>query len=380
MTRETGSTHLPETACPPLEELARFDAEATSLGEHVAECLRCQARLAELRRETRLESSALELRAPKSGNPIRNGPQRVRPDARLDFGAVCSIASDARPGERLLAVVIGGQPVKDPQSDGPITVAPISREWDYAAGWDALLEESELDLDYGCMVEVWNYGRVARVQLDEAFGRVHPAARQRLLTLWQARRSGGNAPQGIQGTRVGPTILSEHDPRVSFQSDEIERTRPFYTPHVTSVRELAGSLVRLLQERAALATFAEPALATAEADVLRAVRGTGFIVPPEGHALGRVIRLLEFDVAPGTPGGSALEEEVSAWIENERRQPAQMAARGVFERARDAVGRIIPPLADRDRSQDELTAYIDVVRAAARNDAKEPADFWWTRA
>jgi hypothetical protein len=293
---------------------------------------------------------------PKSHRAERNTPHRVRRDTRLDFGVICSVASDERPGERLLAVVVGGKLVKDPMADGPVTVTPISLDRQCASGWDALVDGSELDLGYDCMVEIWNYGRIARAQLDETFGRVHPAANRRLAALWKAMRNGEEAPQGVL---AGPPILSENDPRVGFQRDEIERVRPFYTPHVTSLRELAGSLVRLLQERASAVRLEEPKSGTPEADVLTALQGNGFIVPPEANALGHVIKLLGLDVAPGTAGGSALEEEASAWIENERREPAQMAARGTLERARDAVGRIIPALAS-NRAAHETAACIDV--------------------
>jgi hypothetical protein len=360
MSEDAGRTHIPETACPSLEELVRFDEAESSVVEHVAGCLRCQARLAALRTTT-AAGEPFALPEPEGDRAALNTPHRVRPDTRLEFGVICSVASDERPGERLLAVIVGGKPVKDPLADGPVTVAPISLDREYASRLDALIGDGELDLGYDCMVEIWNYGRVARVQLDETFGRVHPASKRRLAALWKAMRSGEGAPQGML---VGPPILSEDDPRVGFQRDEIERVRPFYTPHVTSLRELAGSLVRLLQERAAVVTFEEPESGTPEADVLTAVRRNGFIVPPEANALGHVIKLLRFDVTPGTVGGSALEEEASAWIENERREPAQMAARGPLERARDAVGRIIPALAS-NRAADETAAYIDVVRAAA---------------
>lgn len=358
MTGDGGSTHTPETTCPSLEELVLF-GEAR-LAEHVSACLRCQARLANLRDE----AAAGEPVSPpqlKGGRDGRNVPHRVRPDTRLDFGVICSVASDEAPGERMLAVVLGGKPVKDPLADGAVTVAPISLDREYASAWDALIDGGELDLGYDCMVEIWNYGQVARVQLDETLGTVHPVAKRRLEGLWKATRNGAEAPRE---SRAGPPILSESDPRVGFQRDEIERVRPFFTPHVKAVRELAGSLVRLLQEHASAVRFAEPASGTPEADVLTAVRGNGFVVPPEGNALGHVIKLLGLDIAAGTAGGIALEEEASAWTENELREPAKMAARNALERARDAVGRILPALAT-NRLADETAAYVEIVRLAA---------------
>lgn len=360
MTGDSGNTHTSETTCPSLEELVFVGEGNSPVAEHIAACVRCRARLASLREEAP-PAEPLSLPQLKGGRAGRRMPHRVRPDTRLDFGVICSVASDERPGERMLAVVLGGKPVTDPLADGAVTVAPISLDRESASAWDALIDGGELDLGYDCMVEIWNYGQVARVQLDETLGTVHPVARRRVEGLWRATRNGADAPPE---SRVGPPIVSERDPRVGFQRDEIERVRPFFTPHIKSVRELAGSLVRLLQERASAVTFAEPVSGTPEADILTAVRGNGFIVAPEGNALGHVIKLLRFDIAAGTAGGIALEEEASAWTENELREPAQMAARSTLERARDAVGRIIPALAS-NRVAEETAAYVEIVRAAA---------------
>ena len=366
MTRHSRLTsRIPETACPSLEELASFSDEMPAIAEHLAECVRCRSRLAALRRSTPLGESFEFSTQTGLDEPIRKAANRVRPDSRLGFGAICSVASDERPGERLVVVVIGGKPVKDPMADGPVTVAPISVEREFAAGWDALVDSNELDLAYDCMVEMWNYGQVARVQLDETFGRIHPAAQTRLERMWQETRKGEEVPP--VGTHTGPPILGDQDPRLGFERDEIERASAFYTPQVAYVRELAGSLVRLLQERAALGAFHEPALGSAEAEVLADVRGNGFITPPDGNALGHVIRLLEFDVAPGTAGGEALEEEASAWIENENHVPTQMAARDAITWARGAVGRIIGGPSEEDRSAGEIASYITTVRSAASN-------------
>jgi hypothetical protein len=355
---------IPDSECPSLEELSAYDGTYSAVQEHLAECGRCRARLAGIERANAFSGAPFEVRLPsgyKTG-AIRSAPRRVRPDSRLEFGALCSVASDERPGERLLAVVIGGKPVKDPMAEGPVTVAPISTERQFASGWDALVDASELDLAYDAMVEIWNYGQVARVQLDETFGRIHPAARDRLEKIWRATRNGDADPP--TGGRTGIPIISDQDPRIGFQLQEIEQSRPFYTPHVTHVHELAGSLVRLLRERAQGANFSEPSHGSEEAKVLTDVRGSGFVTPPDRHALGNVIGLLRFDIAPGTAGGYALEEEASAWIENERRTPTQMAARGAIERTRGAVGRVIPSLR-KDSTADEVVAYIETVRSAA---------------
>lgn len=362
MTNMANNSPLPETECPSLEELPAQGSKAVGqLALHLNECPRCRARLAMLNASD--DTPPVEVTPPAGEAGLRSTPQRVRPETRLDFGVICSIASDQRPGERLLAVVVGGPAVKDPAIDAPLTVAPISIDSEYASQWDALLAASELDLGYECMVEVWNYGRVARVQLDESFGRVNPAACRRLQGLWEALRGRQEEPHGVE--RVGPAILSEVDPRVAFQSDEIARVRDFYTPHVDSVRELAGSFVRLLQERARLVAFSEPSPGTIEAEVLTAVRGNGFVTPPESHALGRVVKLLAVDVSEGSVGVAALEEEASAWLENERNDSTQLAARGAFERARVAVGRIIPALAPRGIEEDTAIYVADVVASAS---------------
>ena len=134
-------------------------------------------------------------------------------------------------------------------ADGPVTVAPISVEREFAAGWDALVDSNELDLAYDCMVEMWNYGQVARVQLDETFGRIHPAAQTRLERMWQETRKGEEVPP--VGTHTGPPILGDQDPRLGFERDEIERASAFYTTshRLRMFRELAGSARPSLSSR-----------------------------------------------------------------------------------------------------------------------------------
>ncbi len=372
MTEENFKSGLPDSICPSLEELAistdetseEMSDEMSALEAHLAQCARCRARFAVL--QAAPESEPFSFPSTLGvGKPIRGLPRRVRNDSRLEFGAICSIASDERPGERLIVVVIGGRPVKDALVDGPITVVPISVVTQYASNWDVLVDASDLDLAYDCMVETWNYGQIARVQLDEAFGSVHPSALHRLELVWQAIRKGDEVAPDDAGT--GPRILSAQDPRIAFQSDEVEGTRSFYTPHVTQVRELAGSLVTRLRERAAtIAEADEPPTGSVEAEVLAEVRGRGYIAAPDGHALGKLISLLGVDVGPGTPEGDALEEEASAWIENERFEPALVAARGsAIGRVRGVVGRLIPGHAGDDRLAQEVAAYVETVRRAA---------------
>lgn len=366
MTNTIESNTVPSDRCPSLVELAAsLEAQTSSVKEHLAECLRCRTRLAGLKGTVADPELADLAPLPTQKVVIRNRPHRVRPDSKLELGAICSIASDERPGERLLVVIIGGKPVKDPLADGAVTVAPISIERHFAAGWDGLVDAAESALAYDHMIELWNYGQISRVQLDESFGSVHAAARTRLEKLWDAVRSG--AEQAPDETKVGPAILAEEDPRIAFQLAESERVRAFYNPSVTYVHELAGLLVRLLQEKGAAAAVPVASADPHETEILKSVTGNGFITAPNGAALGRVISLFGLDVAPGTEGGVALEEEASAWIENEGRGPVRLAAHRAMARARDVFGRVIPSLGEREETSDEVAAYLATVRAAAQS-------------
>jgi hypothetical protein len=357
-----------DQACPSQEELvAALEVEDSSVSEHVARCLRCRARYESLACSEDGEMALVH--APSASTvPIRDQPHRVRPDSKLDFGTICSIASDDRPGERLLVVVLGGPPVKDPQANGAVTVAPISIERAYAAGWDALVDQNESALAYDSMVELWNYGRVSRAQLDEVFGTVYAAARTRLEHTWKAMRE--NAEAAPTGARVGPTIVGDLDHRIGFQRDEIGRAAAFFNPWVDHVIELSGSLIRILRDRAAGSQIAV-AEGSPEAIVLNGIRGGGFITPPHPHHLGRVIRLLDVDVDTNTEAGRALDEEASAWVENDSQSSMQLAARGLFARTRGAVGRVIPALADKEPRRDEVETYVAAVREAARTGADD---------
>ncbi len=344
-------------ACPSLEELASglSDLEATGLSDHLASCLRCRARAESLARSGAAAVGPIALPAPLD-RPIRNMPKRVRPDTPLVFGSICSVASDARPGERLVVVVIGGAALKDPETQGSVTVAPISIERHFASGWDALVEMNESGLDYEFMIELWNYGRIAHAQLDESFGGLHPAACKRLEVLWRAVREGaGAAPTEAC---VGPAILDDEDPRIGFQREEIDRAAAFYTPGIESVAELSGSFVRLLRERDLVSPISVEE-GSREAKVLAHIRGSGFILPPDSKALGRVINLLAVSVEKGTDGGARLEEEASAWIENEQPE-LQLAARKPLAGLR-RIGRKLR------RHSDDVEDYVATVRAAAGN-------------
>ncbi len=360
------TSNIPKSRCPSLEELAACD-DSAFLEAHLAECARCRARAAALTAsaDKAIGETIAEFDIPSDSKAVRNAPLRVRQDTRLDFGAICSVASDDSPGERLLVVLLSGRPLNDPGADGAVTVAPLSVEVDFASSWDEVVMANELDLGYDVIAEMWNYGRVSRVQLDESFGRLHAAATDRLERLWKASRTdAGSAPEG---SITGPQIVSGKDPRLGFQRDEIERARRFYTPDVQSVRELAGSLVHLLQERLREVVIDDPALGSNEADVLRRVRGTGFIKAPEANALGRLICLTDLDISEGSRGDAALREEATAWIANEHQVPSLMAARSPFGRVRGRLGQLFGSRGSDEA--DEVSAYIAMVRAAAQQAA-----------
>jgi hypothetical protein len=151
---------------------------------------------------------------------------------------ICSIASDERPGERLLVVLLGGLPLRDPHSPGALTVAPLSIERRYASGWDLLVGRDESALAYDCIVELWNYGRAGRVQLDELFGVLGETALAQLQRMWEAIL-GSNAEVAPAGVKVGPPIISACDPRLGFQRAEVARAAAFYTPWVEQVIKLS---------------------------------------------------------------------------------------------------------------------------------------------
>jgi hypothetical protein len=106
-----------------------------------------------------------------------------------------------------------------------LTVAPVSAEPELATEWDFLLPASLLG--YPAAAQMWNLGYVLPEQLDEVVGTVDPGTFAQLESLARATARGGEAPAGAA---VGPTVLSDDDPRLLAQDEQASATKLFWKP------------------------------------------------------------------------------------------------------------------------------------------------------
>lgn len=197
--------------CPPLADLLDHDLDTEA---HLAECWRCQALLAlandggpELGDRAMPAFSRAEL------------PERT-PPARREVGEIVTADADAdAAGSLLVAVVCACDP-----GSAKVQVAPISTETQWATEWDLVLEPPDSSLGYSAMVELWNHGAIPADHIVESLGTLADTLREEFESLYAAVFVDAHPA----GAHTGPPVLSEADPRVSFQRDEIERTRRYW--------------------------------------------------------------------------------------------------------------------------------------------------------
>jgi hypothetical protein len=195
--------------CPPLANLLDQDLDTEA---HLAECWRCQALLALATDEgPELGAGAMP------DFPSAELPDRA-PPAHREIGEIVTVDPDGA-GSRLVAVVCACD-----QEAAKLEVAPISTETRWATEWDLLLEPADSSLGYPAMVELWNHGAIPADHIAESLGTLANTVREQFESLYAAVFLDAHPPQA----HAGPPVLSEADPRVSFQQDEIERARHYW--------------------------------------------------------------------------------------------------------------------------------------------------------
>jgi hypothetical protein len=195
--------------CPPISDL--LDAEPAAI-DHARGCERCRALLA--------LAEPIDADGPAPRSPVfarANLPER-HPLAARTVGEVVSLRSGRADGELLLAALLA-------ISEESIEVAPLSGDVGLAAEWDLLLDATQDPLGYEAIAEVWNHGRVLPGQVAESLGVLSERTGEELLRLYAAVF----ADEPPADARTGPPLLSEEDPRSSFQDREVERTRRYWS-------------------------------------------------------------------------------------------------------------------------------------------------------
>jgi hypothetical protein len=363
--QETEVTANAEMSCPSLDELMAHANEASErVSDHLSECARCRGRLRLLQEARPADESVGEIDTsdlPAVGPP-REKAARVNDETLLSLGAVCSVASDNWPGERLMVVVLS-----DSEAGGSarraVTVAPISIETEFAADWDLVVPANENPLHYPLIVETWNIGRAGIAQLDQKFGFLQAAGVAHLRALWQASLNRERAPENLP---TGAPIIGYDDPRIDFQRDEADRVRGFYDPFVEHVEELAGGFVVDIRDRLRSRSLDVETITRktgVSVDVVSCIFASGFTHRPSPEDLGRISRLAGLALVKDSADHASLYEEASAWFENESgERPLTLQA------ARRAEGwfgtRIVKKFAQ-SRQRDPVAEYTEQVRAAA---------------
>jgi hypothetical protein len=243
--------------CPPLADLFDEDLDTDA---HVAECLRCQALLALAADE-----------GPELGDgevpdfPRAELPDRT-PSAHREIGEIVTVDGDTT-SSFLIAVVCAWN-----EGAANVEVAPVSTETQWATEWDLLLEPADSSLGYPAMVELWNHGPVPADHLAESIGTLRDPAREQFEGLYAAVFVG--APPAEAHT--GPPVLSEADPRVSFQREEIERARCYWPQSAAEASEEAAEAVDAVATASTLASRITVWFEQEDCDVEDLVRDTSW--------------------------------------------------------------------------------------------------------
>lgn len=214
------------TTCPSFAELFAADEDLSDeLRQHIASCWRCQALKRHLT-PTEIEAAT---------EPLEKEPLRRELDIKSALGSVYVIHGPLS-DEYLLGALVDWD-------EEEAVVVPVSDEVRYATNWDLLLDEQLLG--YRAMAEVWNHGTVLVEQLNEKIGELGEWA-SALEALYAAALEGAELPTALP---VGPTVLSEIDPRNAFQDQEGERTAVYWQPaNLLAGVENVFELVRLQRE------------------------------------------------------------------------------------------------------------------------------------
>jgi hypothetical protein len=203
------------TECPSLLELTTSPIEGELLS-HVGDCARCSALLASL--QAHPGDLDLGLDVPAVNRTINLAGPRVDPDASPEPGAVHGITTPGAGGHLLVGLLLD-------VGDEDATVLPVTSSIRYATDHDALLDFEVLG--YPAAVALWNPLEILVDQVGERVAGVEPAL---LAVLDAARRAVVSRSGAISDLRVGPRVLSDHDPRLRHRTEEAERTAPYAAP------------------------------------------------------------------------------------------------------------------------------------------------------
>lgn len=215
--------------CPSLVDL--FDpACIPAVEQHVSACPRCQT----FRREhdfqsARTSDEAVAGQCLTLAQPISNWP------GGLDLGTVLAAVVDHL-DEYLVCVVVDAD-------DTEAVVAPLIESQVYTTNWDLLIDEAVLG--YPAAAEVWNTGSILVEQVAEIVGKLTEPLAEALDQLYEAMLENERPPEHLP---IGPPILAEQDPRLSFQREELDRVRAYWMP--ASLLAGAESFEPILRRRA----------------------------------------------------------------------------------------------------------------------------------
>jgi hypothetical protein len=102
-----------------------------------------------------------------------------------------------------------------------LVAAPISLDLAYQSNYDLMVFEQESPLGYPFMIEAWNPVSPLRSQLERCLGVLQQPLKRFLGLVYQAYLGMPvDVSEAVQ--HLGPAILHPHDPRLSFQEQEIE--------------------------------------------------------------------------------------------------------------------------------------------------------------
>src|SRR4051794_39070561 len=187
-----------------------------TVADHVADCLRCTARLRDLPALTL--GDLPEPPQPTSGLQGAGRTVHAVPDD-IRTGQLWTASVDGDAQDREVVVVIGRAP-----ANGMVIVAPTSTTLDQAGDSDLIVDGSPAG--YPHLIEVWNHGLLERGQLREYLGRVDRPVREDLVSIYQWLA--GTGDQAATQTPVGPPIAARDDERLVQRALRQDRLRPLW--------------------------------------------------------------------------------------------------------------------------------------------------------
>ncbi len=117
-----------------------------------------------------------------------------------------------------------------------LLAAPISVDIAYRCNYDLLVFEQESPLGYPFMIEGWNAVSPLHMQLGRCLGTLQQPLKRFLGLVYQAYL-GMSVDLSEVAQHLGPAILHPHDPRLSFQEQEIEACEYLRRPLLELLRK-----------------------------------------------------------------------------------------------------------------------------------------------